>query len=37
MADPMAWPFTRAVFGLLGCIHYSLSAFSHASRRSTLN
>lgn len=32
--DAMAWPFTLAVFGLLCCIHYSLTAFVHASRRS---
>ena len=31
--DPMAWPFTLAVFGLLCCIHYSLLAFAHAARR----
>lgn len=37
MADPMAWPFTLAVFGLLCCIHYSLSAFVHASRRGAPN
>ena len=32
--DAMAWPFTLAVFGLLCCIHHSLTAFVHASRRS---
>jgi uncharacterized membrane protein len=31
--DPMAWPFTLGVFGLLCCIHYSLAAFAHAARR----
>lgn len=31
--DEMAWPFTLAVFALLLCIHYSLAAFVHASRR----
>ena len=31
--DPIAWPFTLAVFGLLCCIHYSLLAFAHAARR----
>lgn len=30
--DPMAWPFTLGVFGLLCCIHYSLQAFVHAAR-----
>ncbi len=30
---PMVWPFTLAVFGLLCCIHYSLTAFTHAVRR----
>ncbi len=29
--DPMAWPFTLGVFGLLCCIHYSLRAFTHAT------
>ena len=31
--DPMAWPFTLAVFALLCCIYYSLLAFVHAARR----
>ncbi len=33
LMDPMAWPFTLAVFGLLSCVHYSLLAFAHAARR----
>ena len=31
--DPMAWPFTVAIFGLLCCIHYSLLAFAYAARQ----
>lgn len=30
-AYPIAWPFTLSVFGLLVCVHYSLSAFTHAT------